>query len=70
MKYRLSEHTAIRDEAVYHACHRLQVWVRCKKNNCDKCLYYNSFGVCIKDIAVEIMKNIERKYGIDEELNK
>jgi hypothetical protein len=68
MKYILPEEVSIDDKAVYPACYRLAVWVpKLCKNNCEKCLYRNSFKVCIKDIATEIMKNIERKYGVDEE---
>jgi hypothetical protein len=66
MKYRLPQDVSLVDESIYHACHRLQVMIpqRCK-NNCDKCLYRNSFRVCITNIAREIMKNIEKKYDIE-----
>jgi hypothetical protein len=68
MKYKLPEASEFNDKTMYNACRHIQLVVFHKcKNNCGKCLYRNSFGVCIRDIACEIMKNIERKYDADSE---
>jgi hypothetical protein len=67
-KYKLPEEVSFADFTMYHSCYTTQSFLsqRCK-NNCSTCLYRNSSKICIADIAREIMKNIERKYGVDEE---
>jgi hypothetical protein len=71
LEYRLTDQTSFGDFAVYHSCYTLQSYLTQKcRNNCDTCLYRSSFKVCIADIAQEIMKTIEQKYGVDEGENK
>jgi hypothetical protein len=69
MKYNLPQEVSFNDEVVYQSCFRICNIVNYKCNKCklkcDKCLYSTSYTVCIKDIAMEIMKNLEKKYNID-----
>jgi hypothetical protein len=65
-KYRLPNSVSFKDDTVYNACNHIRYVVNneCEKkykNNCDICLYRNSFKACIKDIVIEIKKNIEKK---------
>jgi hypothetical protein len=67
LEYKLPEQTSFVDFTMYHSCYTIQLLLSQKcKNNCSTCLYRNSSKVCITDIAREIMKTIERKYGVDE----
>jgi hypothetical protein len=65
-KYKLPEESSFFHKTAYHACYQLQCMIPQKcKNDCDNCLYQNSSGICISESAKEIMKNIEKRYGVN-----
>ena len=67
MKYNLPQEVSFNAETVYRACFYIcNVANHVCKLKCDKCLYSTSFAVCLKDVAVEVMKKIEKRYNVEE----